>query len=164
MLEKISWGDYFTAIICVAFLYYVAVILLYYRRELQSFLQRNATKPGTGQTDNNTAGTVKDQAFSGLEDNTITDLRGILEKAGKGASKDELLERLNPMPWIYVASISLAMSWNPLGLSYPSKTCQTKFILKPFIKKIMKKICVKAFGLAITTIALLYACKRSDGM
>jgi hypothetical protein len=95
MLEKISWGDYFTAIICVAFLYYVAVILLYYRSELQSFLQRSATKPGTGQTDNDTAGTVKDQAFSGLEDNTITDLRGILEKAGKGASKDELLERLN---------------------------------------------------------------------
>jgi len=93
MLHNISWADYITAIGLAMLLYYIAVILLYYRDEAIGFIRREPSplSPGTSTLAQQAAS--KEEIFDGLE-SVVADLITVLRKAGKDASKEEVLSQL----------------------------------------------------------------------
>lgn len=101
MLNNVSWGQYFSGVILILVLYYLIITLIFYRDEIQSFLQPKISGTDAGQQKNHNADQTTnalsvpeaEQAADGLQV-VVSDLRGILE-AGKEASKEQLLEQLS---------------------------------------------------------------------
>lgn len=80
MLEAITWKQFIIGVASATFLWYVAVILIYYRKELIAFIRRS---PGN-----------EDASYDELEDLVLEIRHSILEEAGKDATKQELVELL----------------------------------------------------------------------
>ncbi|WP_029274606.1 hypothetical protein [Pedobacter borealis] len=96
MLNNLTWGTYFTAVIAILAIYEAAIMLLFYRAEITALLQRRSTSAGNNNNDNKKTEAFpgKDEIFEGI-DSVVAGLRDILAKAGKDASKAELLSRLS---------------------------------------------------------------------
>lgn len=89
MLNELSWGDYLKAAGLLVAIYYLAVAVLYYRKEIRGLLAR----AGSGSASADTGILSESEAFEVLE--VITkEINSILEQAGKGASKPDLLARI----------------------------------------------------------------------
>lgn len=90
MWENITWGTYFSIVATSVLIYYFFIGLICYRQEIYRFIktgqsrlqQQQASAPPAAQTE-----------YNGLEP-VVADLKGILEKAGKGAEKYALLPLL----------------------------------------------------------------------
>ena len=95
MLSKVSWSQYLICIGIVLFVYYVFVILVYYRKELSGTLS-SKFKKSNQLAEEGLAGEAypEDQSFDELE-MVVNDLRyAILDPAGKNANKQEVLVQL----------------------------------------------------------------------
>lgn len=94
MLHNISWSQYIITIGILMLLYYIAIILLYYRDEAIGFIRKGPTSISPGSNTNTEKATDREEIMDGL-DSTVADLAGILEKAGTTLSRQELLRRLH---------------------------------------------------------------------
>ncbi|WEK17907.1 MAG: hypothetical protein P0Y49_13980 [Candidatus Pedobacter colombiensis] len=91
MLEAITWKTYLTVILLSVLIYYIMIGSIFYRTEIRNFLKRHNQKDD----DNDSEGAEHFSSFDQLE-NVVKDIRhDILEKAGKTASKAELLGQLS---------------------------------------------------------------------
>ncbi len=97
MLEAISWKHYIIAVLCFTFIWYVAVILLFYRKQLRDFIYRSGKGKAGSQNTAEDLSENYDDSFEELEDMVNKIRHSILLKAGKKASKDELLEQLSAL-------------------------------------------------------------------
>lgn len=102
MLEKITWTEFFTVLAVAAVIYYAIIGYLFYRDEFKRLL-RGAKKEKHTEEENDDgretekSGQQKDpgSAIEELEQ-VVNDIRsGILEKAGSGAGKSDLLSSIS---------------------------------------------------------------------
>lgn len=96
MISNVSWGLYFSALGPILFLYYAVIMLLFFRKEIQSLFE-----PKTSGTSGTAIANLKvhsnaseGSVIEGME-TVVKDLRAILEQAGPAADKDQLLARIN---------------------------------------------------------------------
>ena len=89
MLSNVTWGEYLITLIVLVVLYYLFIGYKYYREDIRWILSGNLPKRGqAGQP------LAKDDTFEELQA-IVNDLKyAVLDKAGKGISKTELLTRL----------------------------------------------------------------------
>ncbi|RWU08141.1 hypothetical protein [Pedobacter chitinilyticus] len=93
LFKDITWGQYLMAAAVLITLYYVAVLLIYYRKEmLLRIRDRRATKTETDAWEEKTDDSPLGELMVDLE-GTIEDIAHMLEP-GKQATKQELLNQL----------------------------------------------------------------------
>lgn len=91
MLKGISWGQYIIAVVILLGVYYLYVLIRYYKKDINgSFPHRQGTQK---YEDGVTEDEDDQQSFDELQA-VVDDLYAILEKAGREAGKNELLEQL----------------------------------------------------------------------
>ena len=88
MLKFITWGNYIAGSAALLACYYAVVLLAYYRSEIQSLI--------TGSLKQGHSATVADAPEAQFEEleSIVHEIDGILEQAGKEATKDQLLPQL----------------------------------------------------------------------
>lgn len=94
MLEPISWKNYVEGSAVVLAAYYAGVGLIYFRKEISALIRPRSLsataiqdRPATG---NDAEGTPSLEAL----ESSVRQIDSILEQAGKGVSKDQLLAQL----------------------------------------------------------------------
>lgn len=106
MLQNISWGQYLSVLLILVLIYYVGYFMKYYQEKLITKLQNKSAEPeesiadlGTQELDQHAA---DEQEIDELEA-TVNEIREfILDKAGKEADKEELVQQLES----YVANFN----------------------------------------------------------
>jgi hypothetical protein len=95
MLSKISWSEYITGMLVLLFVYYLFVILKYYRTELKDFASGKLRKKRHQRVEEPVSDFYEEEGtFEALE-MIVNDLRySILERIGKGADRQELLSQM----------------------------------------------------------------------
>ncbi len=96
MLSKISWAEFLSITVILLSLYYTAILILFYRKEISNLLRLKQPQQKQEAIDDEDDQGREDEGslgFEGLEP-VVADIRGIFEKAGKGASKQLLLQLL----------------------------------------------------------------------
>jgi hypothetical protein len=95
MLNNITWSEYIIAMLVLLFVFYLFVILRYYRAELKQFLSgKGKLHPETGYDPGIQEDYSEDSSFEKLE-LLVNELRdAILKKAGTGADRHMLLTQL----------------------------------------------------------------------
>lgn len=95
MLNDISWSQYLAGAAILLTLYYAAVAILYYRREIGAFFNSHKKSAATVTEGNDTPADKQQQTppFEELEQ-TVKEIDSILKMAGKETSKSELLGQL----------------------------------------------------------------------
>lgn len=95
MLKNVTWSEYIICMLVLLFVFYLFVILRYYRTELKRFLSgKGRDNPATDYEPDNLEDYTDDGSFEALEI-LVSDLRyAVLERAGKGAGKQLLLSQL----------------------------------------------------------------------
>lgn len=93
MLNNYSWSGYFTTMAILILIYYIAVIAIFYKQELQALLSGNYGLSKQREVDENEA--IEDaDSFSALEA-AVSDLkRNVFQQAGKEPNRTELLMKL----------------------------------------------------------------------
>lgn len=91
MLDQITW-DQFLAVMAIALVaWYGTVLLAFYGREVKRWIMRKANRvSGNGDSE---AAPV--EVHAGELEQVAADLRGILERAGKEAGRQQLLSQLS---------------------------------------------------------------------
>lgn len=92
MFSTISWGNYFTWAGGILLCYYTGVALTCYRTEIRSLLSGIGKGKHAG---DNYATDESPETISEMSARVIDEIRGILQEAGQGASKPELLKSIN---------------------------------------------------------------------
>lgn len=90
MLEQISWSTYFSVIATLAVIYYLLIILLYYRKDIADVVNG---KLSTKTEANGEAAAGRSNEVQNLEE-IIAKIKGTLLESGAEAGKDELLTKL----------------------------------------------------------------------
>ena len=91
MLSNVSWGQFLTGTIIILAIYWGIIVLFFYTNEIKEFLNRRIKKNPV-QDEDKSAESGNDSAL-GLEA-VVADLRGIMERAGKEAGRQQLLGQL----------------------------------------------------------------------
>lgn len=94
MLKNITWSEYMICMLVLLFVFYLFVILRYYRAELKQFLSSKGKEPSEIGYEPEAADDYPDDSFEALE-MLVNDLRhAVLERAGIGVDKQMLLSQL----------------------------------------------------------------------
>jgi len=101
MLKGITWGQFLIAVVAVILFWYAVIAVVYYRKEIKAIFKGKLKLPvkteKTAEADPHESEepyTDPGEAFDELE-SIAEDIKiSILEKAGKEASKEELLGKL----------------------------------------------------------------------
>ncbi|MBK1439809.1 hypothetical protein JHJ32_07430 [Parapedobacter sp. ISTM3] len=94
MLEGISWGTFIHTVAVISAIYYVIVLALYYRGDLNSLGQRKAAVSAREHGKNEESGDPSNIPIDGVQ-TVLDNIRGVLEQAGKQAGKEGLLNQLH---------------------------------------------------------------------
>lgn len=98
MLGKVSWGEFGAVMVILLVLYYLVIGAKYYREEIKKLLGGGFPKRVTAEKE--TGGETSTADYGGADsidelEAVVNDIRyAILDRAGKGASKPELLRQL----------------------------------------------------------------------
>ncbi len=92
MLSNVSWGQFLTGTIIILAIYWAIIGLFFYSNEIKSFLNRRLTKSPVATEEDQSAGSGSN-ATLGLEA-VVADLRGIMDRVGKEAGRQQLLGQL----------------------------------------------------------------------
>lgn len=92
MLNSVTWGQFLTGTIIILAIYWAVIGLLFYRTEIKAILDRGLSKPSAAPEQEQSAASGSNTAL-GLEA-VASELRGIMEKAGKEAGRQQLLGQL----------------------------------------------------------------------
>lgn len=94
MLKNITWSEYIICMLVLLFVFYLFVILRYYRAELKQFLSGKDKQPTETDYEPEIKDDYPDDSFEALE-MLVNDLRhAVLERAGIGVDKQTLLSQL----------------------------------------------------------------------
>jgi hypothetical protein len=97
MFKSITWSNYYTAVFILLALWYIIIILVYFRKELFNLLSgkyKIPTRKKKQQASDEEIPEEQEHTFEELE-GIVTNIRhSILEETGENTSKGELLTQL----------------------------------------------------------------------
>ena len=99
MLSRVSWGEFFGAVVVLLVIYYSFIGIKFYKEELKSLFNGKLTKKNKNAVQEKPTNRFKDAAiteaaFEELE-TVVNDLRrAVLDKAGRQVTKQQLLALL----------------------------------------------------------------------
>lgn len=91
MLSQITWSSYWIAVILLLVFYYLVIGLLYYRNDLSNSMKRHLESRTRAEDEQEEEEPSSQESFKELE-SIVANIKGTLEKAGKEANKEELLQ------------------------------------------------------------------------
>lgn len=95
MLKAVSWKAFLIALVVLVTVYYLVLLLKYFRKEMKSFLSGKIKMHGKTAQNRFKEKAIAETSLDELE-MVVQDLRyGVMERFGAGADKDMLLNALS---------------------------------------------------------------------
>lgn len=121
LFNEMSWANFFIAVTATMFAYYVAVILLFYRDELKSFLRQGFKNiPGVSALAREED--KEDQLYAFKQ--AVLEIDSLLQETPNGISKSNLISSLRPLLKKY--SGLLKEEYNASLINYTLKKAEEK--------------------------------------
>jgi hypothetical protein len=95
MLNDVTWSEYIIGVLVLLFVFYLFVILKFYRKELKDFLSGKLKRPAEPGNEEQSVEAFEDDGSFEVLEQVVNELRqDILEKAGTTADREVLLSQM----------------------------------------------------------------------